>query len=125
MKTPIVKIGEDGTKRWFLNGKLHREDGPAIECADGGKCWYINDKLHREDGPAVECADGGKCWYINDKLHREDGPAIEHANGDKFWLINGVKLNKKEFNKLTNKNLAPVVKVIEIDGVKYELKKID
>jgi hypothetical protein len=30
---------------WFLNGKLHREDGPAIEYGDGQKSWYLNDKL--------------------------------------------------------------------------------
>jgi len=25
-----------------LNGKLHREDGPAIEFANGDKSWYLN-----------------------------------------------------------------------------------
>ena len=26
--------------------------------------WYNKDgKFHRENGPAVECADGGKYWY--------------------------------------------------------------
>ena len=57
----------DGTKRWWVNGKRHREDGPAVEYANGAKFWYINDKLHRIDGPAVECTDGYKAWYINDK----------------------------------------------------------
>jgi hypothetical protein len=33
----------NGTKKWFLNGKLHREDGPAVEWADGTKRWYFND----------------------------------------------------------------------------------
>ena len=37
-----VKIWDDGTKIWYLNGKLHREDGPAVECADGNKYWYLN-----------------------------------------------------------------------------------
>ncbi len=32
----------------------------------GDKSWYINDKLHRTDGPAVEWADGDKYWCIND-----------------------------------------------------------
>ena len=53
-------VGKDGTIKWYKNGLLHREDGPAIEWADGGKEWYINDKLHREDGPAVEYSDGTK-----------------------------------------------------------------
>ena len=42
------------SKEWYLNGLLHREDGPAVEYADGDKYWYLNDKRHREDGPAVE-----------------------------------------------------------------------
>ena len=63
-----VKVYADGHKEWYLNGKRHREDGPAIEYADGTKCWYLNGKLHREDGPAVEYSNGDKHWYLNDKL---------------------------------------------------------
>jgi hypothetical protein len=54
-----------GIKEWYLNGKRHREDGPAVEYANGDKHWYLNDKMHREDGPAVEYVDGTKDWYIN------------------------------------------------------------
>ena len=65
MSEPIMEIDEDGTKRWLLNGLLHREDGPAIELASGSKSWYINGELHREDGPAIELASGYMRWYIN------------------------------------------------------------
>jgi len=64
---PIMHERDDGNKRWYLNGKIHREDGPAIEYANGTKEWYLNDKRHREDGPAVERADGSKFWYLNGK----------------------------------------------------------
>ena len=47
-----VKVWDNGNKSWYLNGKLHREDGPAREWANGDKVWYLNGKLHREDGPA-------------------------------------------------------------------------
>jgi hypothetical protein len=57
----------DGNKEWYLNGNLHREDGPAVENDDGSKWWYLNGKLHREDGPASEGVNGDKYWYINDK----------------------------------------------------------
>ena len=30
-----------------------------------GKHWYINNRLHREDGPAVEYSNGIKYWYLN------------------------------------------------------------
>ncbi len=62
---PKMTTLNDGTKKWHLHGKLHREDGPAIEYANGTKHWYINDKRHREDGAAIEYASGHKNWYIN------------------------------------------------------------
>ena len=62
---PVCKINERGDKYWYLNGKRHREDGPAIEYSDGTKRWYLNDKLHREDGPAIEYTNGNKYWYLN------------------------------------------------------------
>ena len=60
-----VKVYDNGDKHWYLDGKCHREDGPAVEFASGTKYWYLNGKLHREDGPAVEGASGYKHWYLN------------------------------------------------------------
>jgi hypothetical protein len=51
---PILEIDNFGTKRWFLNYKLHREDGPAVIYPDGFQQWYQYGKLHRVDGPAIE-----------------------------------------------------------------------
>lgn len=31
-----------GTKKWWVNGKLHRESGPAIEYANGRKEWRLD-----------------------------------------------------------------------------------
>ena len=48
MKTYTVKIDDNGTKRWYSKGKLHREDGPAVEWASGDKAWYLNGELVTE-----------------------------------------------------------------------------
>jgi len=77
MKNGLI-IDENGTKYWYLNGKFHRTDGPAIE--------YTND--HKE-------------WYINGKCHRTDGPAIEHSNGNKYWYINGEYLSEDDYLQIT------------------------
>ena len=77
------------------DGKLHRENGPAVESINGDKYWYINDQLHRIDGPAIEHADGSKQWYLNGQLHRTDGPAIEKINGKKEWYLNGQQVVEK------------------------------
>jgi hypothetical protein len=93
----------NGTKGWYLNGELHREDGPAIERTYGTKEWYLNGKLHRGDGPAVEWMSGTKTkeWYLNDKRHREDGPAVEFTDGKKEWWLNGRQLSYEKFSEIT------------------------
>ena len=95
-----VQVLTIGTKKWYLNAKLQSEDGPAIEWASGTKSWWLNGKLHREDGPAVEYADGTKCWYLN-----------------------GKEVTEEEHKRLTSKATCEG-KVVEIDGVKYELKEV-
>ena len=100
---PIPTTDSNGDTYWRLpNGKIHREDGPAIEYANGSKFWYQNGKRHRLDGPAEEYADGTKFWYQNGKLHRLDGPAREYSDGTKSWWINGRCLPEEEFNQRVN-----------------------
>ncbi len=77
----ITKILEDGSTEWYLNGVLHREDGPAVEYSDGTCQWWVNGNLHREDGPAIEYADGGKEWYINHEFQREEEGITENNCG--------------------------------------------
>jgi hypothetical protein len=62
---PICKVDTNGSKFWYLNRKLHREDGPAIEYTNSYKEWWLNGHRHREDGPAVEEINGHKEWYLN------------------------------------------------------------
>ena len=77
MKTtePTCGVNENGTKSWWLNNKLHREDGPALEYVNGDKLWYLNGNLHREDGPAFEHANGDKEWWLNGK-YITDNPLV-------------------------------------------------
>lgn len=43
-----VTVFENRTE-WRLDGKLHREDGPAVEYANGDQCWYINGQWMTEE----------------------------------------------------------------------------
>ena len=121
MITYKVTVDDYGTKRWFLNGKFHREDGPAIEYADGTKSWFLNDRLHREDGPAIERADGTKEWFLNGKRHREDGPAVEYADGSKEYWLDNTYLTEEQWKKKVNK-----VKELTVEEISkmlgYEVK---
>lgn len=119
MKKYDVQVDDSGTQRWYLNGQLHREDGPAVIWADGNQEWYRNGLRHREDGPALIYANGNQEWFRNDRRHREggpamiwgenqywyrngqphrkDGPAVILANGTQVWYRKGVKLTEKQF----------------------------
>ena len=123
-KEYMVRIHANGAKEWFLNGKPHREDGPAIESASGTKYWYLNGKRHREDGPAIEYADGTKIWYRNGKYHREDGPAVEHMDGTKFWYLEGIEYLEEEFQKKMSPQQSCDGKIVEIEGKKYKLTEV-
>ena len=92
-----VKVLDNGYKEWFLNGKLHREDGPAIEYSNGDKFWLLNGKLHREDGPACECVNGYKIWYLNGIAVTKNEVMNPHT-----ITIDGkeIKLSEESFNEL-------------------------
>ena len=34
---------------WELDGKAHREDGPALIWSDGSKSWWLNGKLYNTE----------------------------------------------------------------------------
>ena len=53
-----ITILTSGDKLWFLNGKLHREDGPAIEWSDGLKQWYLKGELYSEEFLFLKALEG-------------------------------------------------------------------
>lgn len=63
-------------------------------------CYYLNGKPHRLDGPAITLGNGDKHWYNQGKLTRLDGPAIEYANGYKVWYVDDWHYSREEFYKL-------------------------
>jgi hypothetical protein len=87
----------DGTKIWYQHGMKHRDDGPAFISADGDNEWHQHGMLHRVDGPAVIDADGLKEWWQHGKLHRDDGPAVIYAHGNNYWFLRGKKLSFDEW----------------------------
>ena len=74
-----------------------------IEYSNGNKYWLLNGKRHREDGPAIERSDGSKFWYLNGECHRTDGPAIEYRNGTKYWYLNDKYYSEEDFNEKVKK----------------------
>tara|TARA_R110000850_G_scaffold79395_2_gene171185 strand:- start:19 stop:309 length:291 start_codon:yes stop_codon:yes gene_type:complete len=60
-----MSIDSDGDKRWVVNGKLHREDGPAVEWANGDKEWWQHGQIHRTDGPAIQWHYGAIEWCLH------------------------------------------------------------
>ena len=100
-KIEYYSNGQKELEEWSLNGKRHREDGPAYQW------WYENGQKEFE------------IWYLNDKYHREDGPAV------KWWYLNGKKSNEQWF--LNDKEYTReewVEKLKEIDSPHYDEQKM-
>jgi len=64
-----VRVFDDGNRHWFLNGRLHREDGPAIEWSDGSKFWYLDGKLVTEQ-EVMKSSCSGKIVEIDGKKYK-------------------------------------------------------
>jgi len=131
-----VKVDDDGSIEYRLNNRLHSlGDMPAVENKTGSKFWYKEGLLHRENGPACEYKNGEKVWYKENCCHRVDGPALVKADGSKFWYYNGARIyceSQEEFedwlgqknHKVSSSAAASSCcdgKVVEIDGKKYKL----
>lgn len=87
------------------NGKLHREDGPAVIHNNPKKAlgWYLNgQRLGLEKWGqktkftgCIDCVHF-KLWLQDGLIHRLNGPAIEAINGREEWYIRGVKHREKD-----------------------------
>ena len=102
-----AKIHADGlSKEWYVSGRRHRLDGPAVIIFDVDKYgktsivrqeWWVHGKLHREDGPAIYAANNrGYCPVIigSDirRLLNIDGYEVTQSSG---WYKNG-KLHRED-----------------------------
>lgn len=99
----------DGTREHWHRGRLHREDGPAVEFA--GKelhlrlpfgelrlfgpveLWFRRGRLHRDGEPAVRDAKGSALWFTEGRVHRDDGAAVEDVDDhgtNLWWFRDGI-----------------------------------
>ena len=62
---PKCEIDVYDNKRWYINGQIHREDGPAIELKSGTQIWCFEGEYHKLDGPAFILVNAGSEWWIN------------------------------------------------------------
>ena len=62
-----LEIGIRGSKWWWADRTLHRDNGPSIIKTSGYRAWYNYGKWHRTDGPAIIRPDGTIEYWINDQ----------------------------------------------------------
>lgn len=95
---PAVYMNNGEIQEYWINGELHRKDGPAL---DHGwkKEWRIHGKLHRIGGPAYS-SDKTQEYWVNGLPHRTDGPAIIDSDGTKEYWILGKQISRSQFKKL-------------------------
>lgn len=98
--------------------------------SSGNVKWFDEDmKLHRVGGPANYGCDFEE-YYKHGKLHNLNGPAVSYPYGDKSYYIEGICYEEKEFYKkvveIKKEKKDPCDgKIVEIEGKKYKLQKLD
>jgi hypothetical protein len=104
--TGIVELS-DFVRRWHKKGRLHREDGPAIERADGSKSWWLNGflcseeewkaevaKLNNKPAEEAKAMENKEEPVVLKLNYRQEVPSnftgiILHRNGEKVYSKNG------------------------------------
>jgi hypothetical protein len=80
----FLSISINGVKRWYMDGKLHRDGAPSTE--------YPDIIFGRPSGY--------RSWKCHGKYHRLDGPARTWNNGSKQWWIDGEKISYNEWRRM-------------------------
>jgi hypothetical protein len=107
-----VEVYPNGDKHWHLNGKLHREDGPAIEWADGDKCWYLNDEYLTEEEFNKRMAP--TVGMTIDEMEKVLGMKVNMLNLEHKWLKTllkrspTVEMTMAQINEALGKNVKVV-----------------
>jgi hypothetical protein len=60
-----ITTDEFGTRKWYEDGEIHRDNGPAVEQINGTCIWYQFGLIHRNDGPAILHNDGTSEWWMH------------------------------------------------------------
>lgn len=94
------KVGPEGDVFWInKDGKLHRDNGPAVIWYTGIKEWYKNGLRHREDGPAI----------INDVTDEFLG--FEDEDEEDEFFLEDIEYTEKEFiNQLRVRKIDSLMK---------------
>ena len=49
-----IVVYPNGTQLWYLHGRLHREDGPAVINPNGTRHWYLDGEQKYQEEHAAE-----------------------------------------------------------------------
>ena len=85
----------------YNNVMDHPRTGHFIDF-EGDEVYRNNYEYHREDGPAIICANGTQIWVRYGEHHREDGPATIHPDGKVEWRYDGHAYSFEEFVSRAN-----------------------
>ncbi len=115
MESDYYPIGAVKSTAWWQDGRLHSDNGPAIQYWNNNgvlieERWYQRGIVHRDDGPAgIHWDDDGillyEEWYQRGRRHRVNGPSFRRwdrsgALNMECWFQNDRALTVEEIEKI-------------------------
>lgn len=114
-----VTINESETITYYVNGTIHRDNGPARLFKDGRIIYFQNGFIHREDGPAEVYLDGSYAYSKNGNYHRDDGPAVVNSEEIQYWKYGN--LHREDGPALINRDVKEYyIEGHELSDIKYD-----
>lgn len=101
MSCVVYTIDENNdTHRYKCKGDLYLK----IKTINGIKCHCYKDmRLHRTDGPAVECTNGNMSWYVDGHLKKFNGQPVGY-DYTTYWFLDGKCYDEDDwFDVIPNK----------------------
>lgn len=111
----------------YKDGLLHSDnDEPAILHKNGNKFWYKNGKIHRENGYAIEYVSGQK-HYVYDGHHCPNQKYFEnYIKNIKLTKVNCIEHNKNNTTiKESENSFDNDIFNVTIDGNSYVFTRVE
>ena len=82
-----------------IDGIEKTYNGKCVCIYEKAVCYVVDGKIHRENEPAMIHVTGTKEYYNNGKRHRVTGPAVVFFDGAEHYYIDGKSLTYEEYWK--------------------------
>jgi hypothetical protein len=90
------QIGRSGLEVWMLNGKVHRDGGPAVDDYGCVEWYFQGEMVAQSESRNLRLV----AWYYNPQCLSILKNALEYRHYDSIYLVHGAHISDKQLADL-------------------------